>query len=141
MLLKNIAIHECSAILNEIKITRLQDKELKLKLVHNYLELRKSSNALMEDIQAIKSKFQEDWANELREVIVLRKNSEAIDEKKYADYLAAEKDANDALSAINEGNTEVDLQPMETDAFVSAMGEDDITLSSIGYLSDMGVLI
>lgn len=141
MLLKNIAIHECSAILNEIKITRLQDRELKLKLVHNYLELRKASNALMEDIQAIKSKFQEDWANELREVIVLRKNSEAIDEKKYADYLAAEKDANDALSAINEGETEVDLQPMETDAFVSAMGEDDITLSSIGYLSDMGVLI
>ena len=141
MLLKHIAIHECSAILNEIKITRLQDRELKLKLVHNYLELRKASNALMEDIQAIKSKFQEDWANELREVIVLRKNSEAIDEKKYADYLAAEKDANDALSAINEGNTEVDLQPMETDAFVSAMGEDDITLSSIGYLSDMGVLI
>lgn len=141
MLLKNIAIHECSAILNEIKITRLQDKELKLKLVHNYLELRKASNALMEDIQAIKSKFQEDWANELREVIVLRKNSEAIDEKKYADYLAAEKDANDALSAINEGETEVDLQPMETDAFVSAMVEDDITLSSIGYLSDMGVLV
>ena len=141
MLLKNIAIHECSAILNEIKITRLQDKELKLKLVHNYLELRKASNALMEDIQAIKSKFQDDWANELREVIVLRKNSEAIDEKKYADYLAAEKDANDALSAINEGETEVDLQPMETDAFVSAMGEDDITLSSIGYLSDMGVLV
>ena len=141
MLLKNIAIHECSAILNEIKITRLQDKELKLKLVHNYLELRKASNALMEDIQAIKSKFQDDWANELREVIVLRKNSEAIDEKKYADYLAAEKDANDALSAINEGETEVDLQPMETDVFVSAMGEDDITLSSIGYLSDMEVLV
>lgn len=140
MVLKNIAIHECSSILNEIKITRLQDKELKLKLVHNYLELRKTSNALMEDIQAIKTKFQEDWKNELLEVVALRRNSEQVDEKKYGDYLAAESDANDALMAINEGEADVDLEPIDTDVFVAAMGEDDITLSSIGYLADNGIL-
>lgn len=141
MVLKNVAIHECSAILNGIKITRLQDKELKLRLVHNYLELRKASNALMEDIQAIKQKFQEDWKTEIREVVALRSNAEEVDKQKYGEYLDAEKDANEALLSINEGEKELDILPIEVDAFVSAMGEDDITLSSIGYLADQGMLV
>lgn len=141
MVLKNIAIHECSTILNGIKITRLQDKELKLKLVHNYLELRKASNALMEDVHAIKTKFQEDWTSEIREIVALRSEAKEIDKEKYGKYLDAEKDANEALLSLNEGETDVNIELMGTDAFVTAMGEDDITLSSIGYLVDNGILV
>lgn len=140
MLLKNAVIHEVSNLLNEIKITKIADKEIKLKLMHNYLVLRKASNTAMEDIRAIADKFRDDWGKTLYEVNALRKDGEEIDNKKYKDYLSAEKDANESIMAINTGETDVDIEPMESDAFVSAIGEDEVTLSTIGYLVDNGIL-
>lgn len=139
MTLSNVAIHEISSLLSEIKITRIEDKEVKLSLLHNYLVLRKESNAAMEDMQAIADKFRADWADEIAEVSTLRKNGEPVDEKKYADYLKAEKDANEAIEKINKGEKEIDIEPIDMDAFVSFVGEE-IILSAIGYLVDNGFL-
>lgn len=139
MILSNVAIHEISSLLSEIKITRIEDKEVKLSLLHNYLVLRKESNAAMEDMQAIADKFREDWTDEIAEVSTLRKNGEPVDEKKYADYLKAEKDANEAIEKINKGEKEIDIEPIDMDAFVSFVGEE-IILSAIGYLVDNGFL-
>ena len=140
MLLKNAVIHEVSTLLNEIKITKITDKDVKLKLMHDYLVLRKASNTAMEDIQAIADKFRDDWGDALFEVSSIRRNGEEIDAEKYKDYLSAEKDANETIGAINTGNTDVDVEPIDVNAFVSAVGEDEITLSTVGYLVDNGIL-
>jgi len=140
MLLKNAVIHEVSTLLNEIKITKITDKDVKLKLMHDYLVLRKASNTAMEDIQAIADKFRDDWGDALIEVSSIRRNGEEIDTEKYKDYLSAEKDANETIGAINTGDTDVDIEPIDVDAFVSAVGEDEITLSTVGYLVDNGIL-
>ena len=140
MLLKNVQIHEASKLLNSIRITKLTDKDVKLRLVHNYLELRKASNAIMEDIQAIADKFRDDWGETLIEVRKLRAEEKEVDSKKYADFLKAEEDANGAIMEMNNGEREVDIQVVDTDAFVSCVDEDDITFLSIGYLVDTGIL-
>jgi len=140
MLLKNVSIHESSRILNGIRITKLSDKEVKLSLVHDYLALRRASNAIMEDIQAIADKFRKDWGDTLIEVKKLRAAEEEVDQERYADFLKAEADANEAILAINAGETDVDIQQVDTDAFVSCVDEDDITFLSIGYLVDTGIL-
>lgn len=141
MLLKNAVIHEVSNLLNEIKITKITDKDVKVKLMHDYLVLRKASNTAMEDIQAIADKFRDDWGDKLIEVSALRRNGDEVDADKYAEYLIAEKDANEAISEINYGETKVDVEPIDSEAFVSAIGEDEITLSTVGYLVDNGILI
>lgn len=139
MKLSNVAIHEISSLLSGIKITRIEDKDVMLPLLHNYLVFRKESNAAMEDIQAIANKFREDWAEEIAAVNSLRKSGEPVDEKKYSDYLKAEKDANEAIDKINKGEKEIDIEPIDMDAFVSSVGEE-IILSAIGYLVDNGFL-
>ena len=140
MLLKNAVIHEVSSLLNEIKITKITNKEVKLALMHNYLVLRKASNTAMEDMRAIADKFRDDWGDALVTVNDLRKNGEEVDEKKYADFLVAEADANEEIMKINTGDTDVDIEPLDSEAFVASIGENDITLSVIGYLVDNGIL-
>lgn len=140
MLLKNAVIHEVSSLLNEIKITKITNKEVKLSLMHNYLVLRKASNTAMEDMRAIADKFRDDWGDDLVTVNDLRKNGEEVDEKKYADFLVAEADANEAIMKINTGDTDVDIEPLDSEVFVASIGENDITLSVIGYLVDNGIL-
>lgn len=132
-------IREVAAMLNDIKITRLPDKDVKLCLVHDYLELRKASQALMEDARVIATKFMEDWRSEHAEVTAARRKGERVDEQKYAAFLSAERDANEAIASLNDEETEVVIEPIGMDAFIAGL-EDDLKLSAIGYLADLGII-
>lgn len=140
MILKNAIIHEISSLLSGIKITRIEDKGVKIALLHMYLVLRKVSNSVMEDMRAIADKFRDDWNDDLVAVTSLRKQGEPVDEDEYKDFLKAEKDANEEIEKINRGETEVEVEPIDADAFVSAIANDDIDLSVVGYMYDNGLL-
>ena len=140
MQLKNAIIHEVSSLLSGIKITRIEDKDVKIALLHMYLVLRKVSNAVMDDMRAIADKFRDDWHDDLVVVTSLRKQGEPIDKDEYKDFLKAEKDANEEIEKINRGDTEVDVEPIDADAFVSAIANEDIDLSVVGYMYDNGLL-
>ena len=140
MQLKNAIIHEISSLLSGIKITRIEDKDVKIALLHMYLVLRKVSNTVMEDMRAIADKFRDDWHDDLVAVTSLRKQGEPVDEDGYKDFLRAEKDANEEIEKINRGDTEVEVEPIDADAFVSAIANEDIDLSVVGYMYDNGLL-
>lgn len=139
MKLSNKTIQEVTEILGGIRITRVGDRGLRKKLLDNYLALNKVSVALTKDAEAVALKFNEDWSAELPEVRAKRKRGERLDDEQYGAFLSAEKDANDAILKISSGETEVQIEPVSSTAFMECI-VDDLSLSAVGYLVDNGLL-
>lgn len=123
-------------ILAGIRINRIADKEAKETLLKEYLSLKKVSNAAIADKEELQRKFQQDWRDEMNAVIGLREARKQV--VGYQEYLAAENDANKAISDILKVEVDIDIAPIPMDAILSV--SDDITLEQIAFLQECGII-
>lgn len=138
MLIKKGVARTLANVLSGIKLNKLTDKSVKLALIKDHLAFRKIAKELDEDQDEIVSKFRQDWGDELYDVQKLRNDEKIV--TGHDEFLAAEKDANIALSELFNTEVEVDIQAVSMDRFVSSFTEDDITLEYIAFLADNGVV-
>lgn len=131
-------VNTIAEILSSIKINKIEDKEVKNVLVEDYLQLRRHIKKAAEDQQEIVSKFQEDWKEEIPIIEELRKEEKPLDEHK--DYLAAEKDANKAISDLFKVDVDVDLKSVTLEAFLGGVDKDELTIEQVAFLEDCGVI-
>lgn len=123
-------------ILAGIRINRIAEKEAKETLLKEYLSLKKVSNAAIADKEELQRKFQQDWRDEMNAVIGLREARKQV--VGYQDYLAAENDANKAISDILKVEVDIDIAPIPMGAILSV--SDDITLEQIAFLQECGII-
>ena len=138
MLIKKSVIYALANILSSIKINKLVDKDTKATLIKEYLQMKKILKDLDEERDEVVLKFRTDWEDELPKVAELRKKSEPV--VGHDAFLEAEKDANDTLAALYATETEVDFTPIALDKFISAIGEEDLTLDAISFLQECGIV-
>ena len=100
--------------------------------------MHKISNDFETDRAAIAQKFQRDWGKVMSEVDVLRKENKPIPDS-YNKYLEAEKDANQMIKELSEEDVTVEIIPVSADSFLEAV-EDDITLNTVSFLMENGIL-
>ena len=131
-------VNTIAEILSSIKINKIEDKEVKNVLVEDYLQLRRHIKKAAEDQQEIVSKFQEDWKEEIPIIEELRKEEKPLDE--HEDYLAAEKDANKAISDLFKVDVDVDLKSVTLEAFLEGVDKDELTIEQVAFLEDCGVI-
>ena len=125
-------------ILSGIKINKITDKDTKTILVKDYLQLKKAVQKAKETKQELESKFREDWQDEIFEIARLRKEEKSL--AGHEDYVEAEADT---IKMINEAfleDVEVEITPVELDTFIAAVGEESLTLETIAFLQENGVI-
>ena len=104
-------------ILSGIKINKISDKEVKTALVKDYLLLKKAVFKVAE----LRSKKQPLTGHEK--------------------FLEAEADT---IKMINEAFAEeidVEITTFDLDVFIAAVGEEALTLETIAFLQDNGVIV
>ena len=125
-------------ILSGIKLNKIADKEVKITLVKEYLQLKKLVQKAKETKQELESKFREDWQDEIFEIAKLREEEKPL--AGHEDYLEAEADT---IKMINDAfleDVEVNITPVELDTFIAAVGEESLTLETIAFLQENGVI-
>lgn len=125
-------------ILSGIKLNKIPDKNIKSILLWNYVALRKIARDANDDTQEIIKKFQEDWRESISPVRTLREENKPV--VGFDDYLAAEKDANEAISAIMEKEIEADIRPVELEGFIDAIDDEDISFEQVALFKDYGLI-
>lgn len=143
MKLKLYIIDQIAGILGGVKINRMEDKEAKSALMQDYLALRKVLKPAQEDKGEIVRKFQEDWKDELAAVAEYRRKEKPV--VGHLDYLAAERDANKAISDIFDREVELELEKVpEAPLFKPALWGENTTLEqifgSIDVLKENGII-
>lgn len=136
MKLAKFKIINIDNILAGSRINRIADKGVKDTLLKEYISLKKVSNAAIADKEELQRKFQQDWRDEMNAVIMLREARKQV--VGYQDYLAAENDANKAISDILKVEVDIDIVPIPMDAILSV--SDDITLEQIALLQECGII-
>lgn len=136
--MKVATVNEIVGILAGIKICKIADKQIKSTLINDYLHLRKFVKESEEDRQEIIRKFQDDWRDELTAVEALRQEGKPV--SGHDAYLEAERDANKAIADLFSREVEVPLKPVSTDAFLSAIPGEELTLEQLAFLEDSGLL-
>ena len=127
-----------AGILSGMKINKISDKEIKAVLIKDYLQLKKVLKEAEEEKQELVTKFQSDWQSDIFQVAALRKDNKPIEG--HDEYLEAENDANKEIGRIFNRDAEVELVPVELDKFVSAIGDEDLTIETVSFLQDNGIL-
>lgn len=127
-----------ASILSGIKINKISDKEIKSVLIKDYIQLKKLLKEAEEERQELVAKFQSDWQSDIFQVAALRRENKPIEG--HDEYLEAENDANKEISRIFNRDAEVELIPVELDKFVSAIGDEDLTIETVSFLQDNGIL-
>lgn len=133
-----IIVNAIANILSGIKLNKIPDKDTKEILVKDYLLLKKLVKEVEEEKQDIISKFQSDFQDEIQEVDALRQENKPVEG--HEEYLEAE---NDAIKMINDAyarDVEVSLTSVELDKFLAAAGEEALTLETIAFLQENGVI-
>lgn len=125
-------------ILSGMKINRITDKKTKSALLNDYLHLRPHFKKSQEQVEEIKTKFQEDWSDELDAVQSLREKKKPV--VGYDAYLEAETDANKAISDTLSAEVEVDIKSVTMDDFMTACGGEELTFEQIAFLQETGVI-
>ena len=130
----NVAV----GILSGIKINRLADKRVKAVLLNDYLALRPSFKRAKEDVEEMRTKFQQDWSDELDAVQALRDKGRPV--VGHDAYLVAERDANKAIDDILSAEVDVDIKSVPMDDFINICGGEDLTLEQVAFLQQVGVV-
>ena len=133
-----IIVNTIANILSDIKLNKIPDKNTKEILVKNYLLLRKLVKEIEEEKQDIISKFQFDFQDEIQEVGTLRQKNEPVEGHK--EYLEAEKDVIKMINDAYARDVEVSLTAVELDKFLAAAGKEALTLETIAFLQENGVI-
>ena len=126
-------------ILAGIKINRITDKKVKTTLLNDYLALRPIFKKAMDDVGEIKTKFQQDWADELDAVEAFRRENKPV--VGHDAFLEAEKDANETISDLLSSEVEVDIKSIPMDDFVASCGAEELTLEQLAFLQESGIVV
>ena len=131
-------VNTVANILAGIKLNKIPDKETKTILVKDYLLLKQLVKKVESTKQDIIDKFQSDWKDEISEVDALRQENKPIEGHK--EYLEAEIDAIKMINDAYGEDVEVNFTPIELDKFLTAVGDEALTLETISFLKDNGVV-
>lgn len=125
-------------ILSGMKINRITDKRTKSALLNDYLLLRPHFKKANDDVGEIRSKFQEDWNDELDAVQAFREKGKPV--VGHDEYLDAENDANKAISGVLSAEVEVDIKSVPMDDFMASCGAEELTFEQIAFLQEAGIV-
>lgn len=125
-------------ILSGIKINKIADRDVKAKLMSNYLAMRRVVKPVNDDKNESVNKFQADWRDEFIEVETLRRERKPI--IGHREFLVAEADANKAIFALFDKEEDVETQPVSLDAFQAACCGEEFTLEQIATLEEGGII-
>jgi len=126
------------SILAGMKLNKITDKRVKSTLVNDYLLLRRHAKETEADRKVLVDKFQSDWADELDAVEAFRRADKPV--VGHDAYLKAEKDANEAVSALFSREVEVDIKPVPMDDFMAHCGAEELTFEQLAFLQESGVV-
>ena len=133
-----VVVNAVVNILSGIKLNKIPDKDTKEILVKDYLLLKKLVKEVEGEKQDIISKFQSDFQDEIQEVDALRQKNEPVEG--HEEYLEAEKDAIKMINDVYAKDVEVSLTSVELDKFLAAAGEEALTLETIAFLQENGII-
>lgn len=136
--MKLAEVNTIVGILAGMKINRIADKRIKSALLHDYLNLRPLFKKANEDVGEIRTKFQEDWNDELDAVQAFRDKRKPV--VGHDAYLEAEKDANKAISDLFSAEVEVDIKSVPMDDFMASCGGEELTFEQIAFLQESGII-
>ena len=125
-------------ILAGMKINRIADKKTKTALLKDYLALRPHFKKANEDVEEIRTKFQQDWDDELDAVQAFRDKRRPV--VGHDAYLEAEDDANKSIADIYAVDAEVDIKAVSMDDFLANCGGEDLTLEQVAFLEEVGII-
>ncbi len=134
-----VIISTIVGVLSNIKLNKIADKEAKAILVKDFIKLKAIVRKAEESRQEIINKFTVDWAEEIPVIDELRKNHGSLEEHK--EFLEAEKDVFKLINDIFSENVEVEITPIDLDKFVSAVDDESLTLETIAFLQENGVIV
>ena len=136
--MKVLIVNAIADILAGVKLNKITDKDTKTILVKDYLQLKKVVQKAKETKQELESKFREDWQDEIFEIDKLRREGESL--TGHEDYLEAEADTVKMINDAFLEDVEVEITPVELDTFIAAVGEESLTLETIAFLQENGVI-
>ena len=136
--MKISTINIISGILSGMKINKIANKDVKTTLVNDYLHLRRFIKKANDDRNELVEKFQADWKEELDAVEAFRRENKPVEG--HDAYLQAEKDANEAITAIFSEEVDTSLKAVPMDDFLAACGGEELTLEQIAILQENGVV-
>lgn len=121
-------------ILLAMKINRIEDKDAKVALMHDYLAIRNATKEVDADSEELKRKFREDWAEEIGK-------TERSEECKMA-----EEDAKAAIVGLYEQDASIELKPVIASILYNPelWGENDTIgqiENSVEFLVENGVAV
>ena len=130
----------CNAvgILSGMKLYRIPDKSTRRTLLDDYRNLRPLFKKATEEAQEIRTKFQQDWDDELDAVQAFRDKRKPV--VGHDAYLEAEADANKTIADIYAVDAEVDIKAVSMDDFLANCGGEDLTLEQVAFLEEVGII-
>lgn len=130
----------CNAvgILSGMKLYRIPDKSTRRVLLDDYRNLRPLFKKATEEATEIRTKFQQDWDDELDAVQAFRDKRRPV--VGHDAYLEAEDDANKAIADIYAVDAEVDIKAVSMDDFLANCGGEDLTLEQVAFLEEVGII-
>lgn len=126
-------------VLSGIRINKIADKETKTILVKNYLRLKESIQKARETRQELETKFRTDWKEEFFEVANLRREKKSLEG--HEKFLEAEADTIGMIDEVLTEDIDIEITPVELDTFIAAVGEESLTLETIAFLQENGVIV
>lgn len=130
----------CNAvgILSGMKLYRIPDKNTRRVLLDDYRNLRPLFKKATEEATEIRTKFQQDWDDELDAVQAFRDKRRPV--VGHDAYLEAEDDANKTIADIYAVDAEVDIKAVSMDDFLANCGGEDLTLEQVAFLEEVGII-
>ena len=130
----------CNAvgILSGMKLYRIPDKNTRRTLLDDYRNLRPLFKKATEEATEIRTKFQQDWDDELDAVQAFRDKRRPV--VGHDAYLEAEADANKTIADIYAVDAEVDIKAVPMDDFLANCGGEDLTLEQVAFLEEVGII-
>ena len=125
-------------ILSGIKLNKIADKEVKITLVKEYLQLKKLVQKAKETKQELETKFRTEWGDEFLTVGALRNQNVSLEG--HEKFLEAEADTIQMINDAFLEDVEVDIVPIDLDTFIEATGEEAFTPETIAFLQENGVI-
>ena len=138
--MKLAKINTIVGILAGIQFFRITDKKTRTALIDDYRNLRPFFKKSNEEAEAIQSKFQEDWNDELDAIRTLREKGLPV--VGHDAYLDAEKAANKAIADVFDAEVEVDIKSVGLDDFLAncAGVATNLTLEQFAFLEEVGII-
>lgn len=140
MKVKISVINTAAGALSHIKLFRIKDKSVAQALIRSFYNLRRIALDAGARQEAVTSKFHEDWADDFREVSSMARAGQPI--VGHEEYLEKAVEVEAMVRSIFAEEVEVDVYPVELDAFVDAVyGDEGPDLDAVAILIDAGVII